>query len=132
MASPEYYQYQPLQPDEDIRLLTINPATSLEDEVSCSLRHVRFSDLPDRDPPNGETRRFRVDPSVTSVKVKTYNALSYAWGLVYEDGSHLSERIVCDGKLLKITANLHKALRYYRSNVRKLPRVMDADHAVDC
>ena len=42
-------------------------------------------------------------------------ALSYAWGPSSEDGSHLTDTIVCNGCRLSVTSNLKQALRRIRA-----------------
>lgn len=50
-----------------------------------------------------------------------YEALSYAWGPSYADGSHLTDSIICDGRWLPVTANLLQALKRLRArNYREL------------
>lgn len=44
-----------------------------------------------------------------------YFTLSYAWGPTYEDDSHLTARIVCDGQYLRVTETLKRALCRIRS-----------------
>ena len=43
-----------------------------------------------------------------------YLALSYAWGLIERNGSHLSETFICDAFELKVTASLYSRLKSLR------------------
>ena len=43
-------------------------------------------------------------------------SLSYAWGQTFDDGSHLTDTIVCDGSRLKVTSSLKQALRRIRAH----------------
>jgi hypothetical protein len=44
----------------------------------------------------------------------SYIAFSYTWGESYEDDSHLSDYVICDGQLLPATPNLVQALKRIR------------------
>ena len=59
-----------------------------------------------------------------------YRALSYAWGDIQQDGSHLSATIHCDGKPMRVTQHLNMALKRIRASTktwyRKLPVWVDA------
>lgn len=44
-----------------------------------------------------------------------YEALSYTWGPTYEDGSHLTQGIICDGRTFRVTSNVELALRHLRA-----------------
>lgn len=87
----EKYIYRPLEHDE-IRLLEIEPAVHLKDAIVYQLHHFPAGDCP------------------------KYTALSYVWGRISEDGSHLKEHAQCDGKILRITRSLSRALRRIREN----------------
>ncbi|KAK0708717.1 heterokaryon incompatibility, partial [Lasiosphaeris hirsuta] len=50
----------------------------------------------------------------------SYEAISYAWGNVKSE-----EKIICNGRLLRITSSLAAALR--RTRLRDRPRVLWAD-----
>lgn len=80
-----YSQFEGRRPDE-IRLLRIHPAASIDDPVICDLRIVSLSSKPD------------------------YAALSYTWGPPLFD-----HQITCDGRKLMITGSLHWALRRFRA-----------------
>ena len=87
------YSFEPLQHGQ-IRLCYIEAATSFEDPVYCTLRHVNYQ----HDKPK-------------------YLTLSYAWGQSFEDGSHLTHHMVCSGQPLAITENLYIALRRIRQHL---------------
>ena len=84
MAHREF-SYQSLVKPTDIRVLRLQPGAG-EEPVKCTLIHYS---LETRDPP--------------------YTALSYTWG-------DLNDRrdILCNGKLISVTANLHSSLRRIR------------------
>ena len=86
------YNYQPLQ-DGHIRVVSINRADNLDSPLRCSIHHrpIRWT---------GE-----FDP---------YMTLSYSWGQSFDDGSHLTKELFCDGRAIPITANVDLALRYIR------------------
>ena len=91
------YSYRPLQPRE-IRVFTMQPSDNLADQIIGDLR----------------TTLVLLSSYVES-KIP-YTTLSYAWGPTYEDDSHLSDFIVCEGRRLKVTPNLKQAL----TRIRKL------------
>jgi hypothetical protein len=74
------YQYEPLAPDNDIRLLTILPGDCNEG-ISCTLSHVSFSNEP------------------------LYEALSYTWG-----SEKKTKSLVIEGAMMPVTLNLFAAL----------------------
>ncbi|KAK5704309.1 hypothetical protein LTR97_003327 [Elasticomyces elasticus] len=86
------YQYRPLTSDDETRLLTIEPAHDQSELIQCRL--TQSSDISNDD----------------------YQTLSYAWGPTYNDGSHLTHHVVCDGGLIAVTANLHGALLQIRQD----------------
>ncbi|GAB7328142.1 hypothetical protein MBLNU13_g00171t1 [Cladosporium sp. NU13] len=59
-----------------------------------------------------------------------YRALSYAWGEIQQDESHLNATIYCDGKPMRVTQHLNMALKRIRASTgtwyRKLPIWIDA------
>ncbi|KAK8106967.1 HET-domain-containing protein [Apiospora kogelbergensis] len=87
--------YKPLSKPNDIRLLDILPGAA-EEPPSISLRAVNLSDDPD------------------------FEALSYVWGDVKK-----TKEILCNGHLVRVTANLHDALHQLRLPDR--PRTLWAD-----
>ncbi len=92
------YEYEPLSHADSIRVLELAPASAGKDQLSCRLRPVQMGQAED-----------------------TYEAISYVWGTP-ADGY---EPIVCDGKRLRVTANLADGLYALRDAER--PRVLWAD-----
>ncbi|EME39434.1 hypothetical protein DOTSEDRAFT_114076, partial [Dothistroma septosporum NZE10] len=90
-----------------IRILDILPASGgyHDAAVHCKLREFRLDLWPESQPAD-------------------YCALSYAWGPTSGDGSHLTQKIICDGHSLPVTANLHAALKRIRQKTaeEQLPR----------
>ncbi|KAK3652174.1 hypothetical protein LTR56_005307 [Elasticomyces elasticus] len=86
----EVYQYAPLSSGSDIRLLTIEPACDGSEYIRCRLTLT------------------------SNLWNDEYQTLSYAWGPTYDDGSHLTHHVVCEGRLIPVTANLHEALLQIR------------------
>lgn len=92
------YQYAALSEDE-IRIFRILPCKAHEvDLVECSI----------------EILRANVSASGRRDWTPSYLALSYAWGETQQDGSHLTHRIVCDGRWLPVTKHLWQGLRRVR------------------
>jgi len=91
------YPSPPLQSGEDTRMIRVPPG-QFNDDIQISLYPVSLSDR--------------------SLK---FQALSYVWG---DPGS--TERISCNGQLLKVTVNLGKALRHLRSETDDLVLWADA------
>ena len=92
------YTYCPLQYGE-IRLLVIKPAQTATEPVDCALWHRRMP-----------TARGKLQ----------YQALSYAWGITYPDGSHLTHCISCEGKTIRVTSNLNGILQKVRTNYAEM------------
>src|SRR4051812_32841312 len=86
MGSICTYTYRPVSTDADdeIRLLHLEPGTS-DDVITFTLQPARLNQSPQ------------------------YEAISYCWG----DPADTLD-VLCDGKALTITANLHAALRRLR------------------
>lgn len=83
------YVYDKLDPKrKQIRICTIHPG-AFEDPISCSLHTVSLEDDPE------------------------YETLSYAWGAPI-----LDHTVLVDGAALKVTKNLHNALRFLRRQQR--------------
>ncbi|KAK8024690.1 hypothetical protein PG990_002513 [Apiospora arundinis] len=97
MALPGPHGYEPLSNPNDIRLLDIHPGTTIEDIPSISLRIVNLSDAPD------------------------FEALSYVWGDIQN-----TIEILCNGHPVRVTANLHDALKQLR-NADGRPRTLWVD-----
>lgn len=88
------YQYEYLSAQRaEIRLFYLDSVQHPEFDITGSLVTVSIHE-------NQESKGT----------IPNYVALSYAWGIVQEDGSHLTESILCDGEILKVTANLKDAL----------------------
>ncbi|KAL8718324.1 MAG: hypothetical protein Q9225_004521 [Loekoesia sp. 1 TL-2023] len=85
----ELYTYQRILPGQT-RVLALEPST-LHKPPLCSLMPMAI----DAKAPNG----------LESMYHGSYEALSYAWG-----SSKLESSVICDGKRLRITQNLHSAL----------------------
>lgn len=90
-----FYQYRLLDPGH-IRLLEIERSSNRGDSVSCHLAHRNLESLD--------------DVVVEGSKRKAYTTLSYAWGAIASDGSHLTDLIFVDHAPLRITAQLNQAL----------------------
>ena len=82
-----YYNYQPLLPHEDARMITLLPPRSSytsedypgnPDGIQCEIHHVVLAKNPQ------------------------YKALSYCWG----DPTQITRYIICDGRRLNVTVNL--------------------------
>ncbi|KAL8965697.1 MAG: hypothetical protein Q9183_003729 [Haloplaca sp. 2 TL-2023] len=87
------YMYDKLDPTQkQIRICTIHPG-AFDDPIRCSLHTVSLDDNP------------------------KYETLSYAWGAPIFD-----HEILVDGSILKVTKNLHNALRYLRRQERLGPK----------
>ncbi len=79
------FQYKPLvNPTTDIRLVTIEPASSDDDDIKCTLKAVTIHNA-------------------------RYESLSYAWG-----NTSIKSTINLDGKPFEVTINLEQALRSLR------------------
>ena len=59
---------------------------------------------------SGSLRTITLNHAATDQLGEGYEALSYAWGPTYEDGSHLSHFFYCDSSKLRVTAHLYRAL----------------------
>lgn len=85
------YEYSPLQsPSEEIRLLSFVNSRSTS-KVHLNLRTVSLSEAP------------------------TFAAVSYSWG----EHPILSQTVICDGRPLKITESLHRAISHISKVVHK-------------
>ena len=100
-TTPQAYVHKPIAHYGEIRVMEIDaPTGALDDPLRCSLRHIRFD-----------------APSVDSEEQRQYITLSYAWGPTYLDGSHHDNQLICDGRVLRITTNLHSALQRIRKKM---------------
>lgn len=96
MVGGNHFVYEKLSPDRrEIRLCTLQPATKCQ-PLSCALSVVSLESRPE------------------------YETLSYVWG-----DPNLSNEIIANSSVIKITGNLHTALYYLRSP--DVPRVVWAD-----
>ncbi|KAK5112332.1 hypothetical protein LTR62_004295 [Meristemomyces frigidus] len=86
-------------PDGHIRLLSLDRSSEHDAQIVAHTHHVPLANVPG------------------------FYALSYAWGTIYEDQSHLTHTISCDEVAIRVTATLHDALR----RCRKL--FLDEEHA---
>lgn len=96
------FSYTPITEADGIRLAIIQPASSPAAEINCSLIHSTLSAC-----------NYEV--------IDHYTVLSYVWG----DATEL-RTIWIDGSPVKITANLHLALRDLRDKRRELRLWADA------
>ncbi|KAG8533932.1 uncharacterized protein KY384_001673 [Bacidia gigantensis] len=84
----ESFQYTSIESTKArIRLLIIKPANFKKDVLECEIIDACLDD------------------------VTSYAALSYCWGAPYFD-----HKIVCNGKMMAVTSNLHDALKRYRED----------------
>ncbi|GAW23559.1 hypothetical protein ANO14919_131260 [Xylariales sp. No.14919] len=94
------YEHQPLTLPKSIRVLTLEPATSEEAPIRCSLEEVDLDNIP---------------PS------SSYEALSYVWG---EKVGTIP--IECHGKPLLVTPNCYDALINLRRGFKRRRLFVDA------
>ena len=102
----EPYVWKPLASPRHTRLAQLQPCESFEEPIGCSI-------------------------ITTSIEEPCkYRALSYSWGEIQKDGSHLDSIIYCDGKPMRVTGHLNMALKHIRASTttwyRKLPIWIDA------
>lgn len=90
------YEYRPLE-DGHIRVFEIEPSTNKDDPIVGQLHHI---------------------PLLEGRSDQGYITLSYAWGPTKPDGSHLTAKVTCEGKPLRITSNLHEGLKEIREKAR--------------
>ncbi|KUI68296.1 Heterokaryon incompatibility protein 6, OR allele [Cytospora mali] len=94
-AGDDQYEYTPLSEPDEIRCLILECGSG-DEPLSCQLRSFRLGEKP------------------------VYEAISYVWGEPV-----MNHSILCHGRTLKITANLHEALRQTRLPTER--RVLWAD-----
>ncbi|KAH8162933.1 hypothetical protein CIB48_g5334 [Xylaria polymorpha] len=94
------YQHQPLTWPDSIRVLTLEPATSSQTPIRCSLEEVDLQNL---------------TPS------SSYEALSYVWG---EQVGSIP--VLCHGAQLLVTLNCHNALVHLRLPFKRRRLFVDA------
>lgn len=102
----ETYSWSPLPSPRHTRVAQLKPCDSFKQPIECSI-------------------------ITTSIKEPCkYRALSYSWGAIRENGSHLDSIIYCDGKPMRVTRHLDMALKHIRASTitwyRKLPIWIDA------
>ncbi|KAK5704676.1 hypothetical protein LTR17_021678 [Elasticomyces elasticus] len=86
--------WQPLAGPDDIRVIVFEPTLDLDSPV-----------------------RFKFE--VTSLsKPRKYHALSYAWGPIHSDGSHLTEYVFIDDLGHRVTKHLNQGLKRIREHWR--------------
>jgi hypothetical protein len=100
------YSWTPLPSTRHTRLVQLHTSDSFEQSLECSIITTCVD-----------------DPC-------KYRALSYAWGEIKQDGSHLSAVLHCDGMPTRVTQHLNMALKRIRASTttwyRKLPIWVDA------
>ena len=100
------YKWASLPSARHTKLVQLHPSDSFERPIECSII-ATSTDEPCK-----------------------YRALSYAWGEIQQDGSHLNKTIFCDGKPMRVTQHLNMALKHIRASTktwyRKLPIWVDA------
>ncbi|KAK4953114.1 hypothetical protein LTR10_008820 [Elasticomyces elasticus] len=88
--------WPPLIGRDAIRVMVFEPATDVDSPV-----HFKFE--------------------VTSLSTpKAYHTLSYAWGAIEEDGSHLTDYVLIDGLGYKVTQHLNQGLKRIRHHWREI------------
>jgi hypothetical protein len=86
------YSWTPLPSPRHTRLIQLHPCASFEQPLECSIITTSVD-----------------DPC-------KYRALSYAWGDIQQDGSHLSALIYCGDMPMRITQHLNMALKRIRAS----------------
>lgn len=89
MELPNAYEHKQLKPGQNIRVLALQPARQAEEPIRCSLREICLDNI--------------------TTKTSPYEALSYVWGAPTGDCE-----IICEGKVLLVTANCVSALKHLR------------------
>ncbi|KAK4903161.1 hypothetical protein LTR27_000089 [Elasticomyces elasticus] len=87
--------WPPLIGRDDIRVMVFEPATDVNSPV-----HFKFEVISLSTP-------------------KAYRAISYAWGPIEEDGSHLTDYVFIDGSGCKVTQHLNQGLKRIRHHWRE-------------
>ncbi|KAK5712748.1 hypothetical protein LTR15_011740 [Elasticomyces elasticus] len=86
--------WPPLIGRDDIRVMVFDPATDVDSPI-----HFKFEVISLSTP-------------------KAYRAISYAWGPIEEDGSHLKDYVFIDGLGCKVTQHLNQGLKRIRHHWR--------------
>ena len=106
LETRDLYSWAPLPSPRHTRLLQLYSSDSHEQPIECAILTTSID-----------------DPC-------KYRALSYAWGDIKQDGSHLTATIYCDDKPMRVTQHLNMALKRLRASTttwyRKLPIWVDA------
>jgi len=106
LPAANVYTWAPLPSSRHTRLLQLHPSDSFHQPIECTIITTSID-----------------DPC-------KYRALSYAWGEIQQDGSHLNAVIYCDGEPMRVTQHLNMALKRLRASTktwyRKLPIWVDA------
>jgi hypothetical protein len=89
----ESYQYEALPESGYIRVMTMHPASGLDDPIQCDLETTPLD------------------------SASNYAALSYSWGMDKDGDVTLSRTISMSGKTLAITQNFFERLRRIRDQV---------------
>lgn len=92
-TSRNSFQHDPIDRDNEIRLLTLSPVVSTDDIVSCEISHHARSSCPE------------------------YEALSYTWGNLTRE-----KAILCNGKTMMVTESCEAALRALRDRQERKSR----------
>ena len=90
------YKYGPLRDGANIRILVLKPGIG-EDPIRCNLEEAKLADKPQ------------------------FECLSYVWGDPTD-----TKLIICDKKAIRITVNLHGALKHLREPQKKRRLWVDA------
>ncbi|KAK3631184.1 hypothetical protein LTR56_014888 [Elasticomyces elasticus] len=86
----EVMMWRPLVGPDDIRIMVFEPATD-QDAPVCFTFEITSLSAP-----------------------RKYHALSYAWGQIEEDGSHLTDYVFIDGLGYKVSQHLNQGLKRIR------------------
>lgn len=95
LETPRQYTYGPIKSTCQVRLITLLPGRRGE-TLQCSLDTVDIENL------------------------ESYETISYTWG-----GSSSAAFVLCEGKEIRISANLEAALKQFRNDAK--PRVLCTD-----
>ena len=104
----ELYAYAPLEKNE-IRTFYLHLIDRFDEEITGQLFVTNLPTSEDQTQESSDESQHGQDAHFTP-----YTSVSYAWGPTYEDGSHLNDYIICDGRKLRVTASLKQALRRIR------------------
>lgn len=105
----EPYSYKALEENE-IRLFVMEVSGHREDEI---IGRITTTNLRSRH----ATLTGSMGANDRQDTCRLYTCLTYAWGPMRADGSHLSHPIVCDGYKLQVSSSLFQALRRIRNAI---------------